>query len=996
MISPRKKRIKGIIIVLLLVGALCCAIVLVNLIGPDGIITMDEMVNKSTDGGNLEYKVDRIGEIALQVADNLEEAHKTYYSQVQAGADIVAEGLRDAARTQGDRVITKLNYGGVVKIENGEIVIPQGMRNGIRKYVDQITGTKGHFLYDTITMDGVRKDTVVFSKIEGPYYYVEIISGDKLDDFVDEYADYWMAFITASMSYELSLTVICPDREHSRYFFNLPDELVFTSDDEYLDGLENMPTSTEEILRLNGAVSVDENGYAKRYIVREFEPLDSLIIIEAPCLNSILQVIDQTKVGIYAILTLCLVYVVWITSVYKDMFRGNLTEEKKRMYSPLRLRIISVSYGILSVLLVFGISNYARTLNTLYRESNNLASALSMLDARIETVKMNRKSISQLRKGRYVDYAERVAGLIEKRPEYNDKEKLRVLNEIIGTEYIMIYDASGREIGTSSNYINMELGDPNADKPLSSADFRRILKGVPAIYHGPFVDEVTGRKLEQIGVRMNDTQNGGYGVLLIAIEPNKNETDSETKIDSIMHSLSSSKAFCFSIDTGKMEIKNSGLEELYPEYPISYLGIKESSVRGNMEDFIKIQGISCYCVTKAVEDGKTIYYFCEPSRELFANGMKFAISCAIGQTILFVILSLYLLYGYTDRTLEKIEESRKSSAESTEADEEASEQNKKRPEQEYRSRLGAYLYQMLINMTPERKAWNVCRILLFIELLALFTEGLTGNGNSLMVESRDRVIGYILEGNWERGVNLFSITAIILLIIGILIAMVIVRFIFNTIGRMLNRRGKTICKLLSNLISYISILVLVYYALSYIGVDTNAILASVGVLGIGISMGARDLIADVFAGVSTIVEGEYQVGDIVSIDGYRGMVDEIGVRSTRLIGRGGNIKVVGNKDIKSVVNHTKLNSWVAVTVKVDVNYPLKDVETILTEVLPRIGERTEQIISGPYYKGVLSVEGGGVVLSVIAECSEDDYHKVERILIREIIMTLREQNVPLK
>ena len=85
-----------------------------------------------------------------------------------------------------------------------------------------------------------------------------------------------------------------------------------------------------------------------------------------------------------------------------------------------------------------------------------------------------------------------------------------------------------------------------------------------------------------------------------------------------------------------------------------------------------------------------------------------------------------------------------------------------------------------------------------------------------------------------------------------------------------------------------------------------------------------------------------------------------------------------------------------VSVKVDVNYPLKDVETILTEVLPRIGERTEQIISGPYYKGVLSVEGGGVVLSIIAECNEDDYHKVERILIREIIMTLREQNVPLK
>lgn len=999
MINPRKKRITGIIIVLLLSAVLYGVILVVNMFGPDGIITIDELIHNSTDGGNLQYKVEGIEEIALQVADSLEEAHETYYSQVQAGADIIAEGLREDIMTRGDRGIMKLNYGGVVKIENGEMMVPQGMRNGIRKYADQITGSKGHFQYDTQTMDGLRKDTVVYSRIEGPYYYVEIISGDKLDEFADEYVDYDLTFDAVSSAYGMGLSIICPDREHSKYFFNKPENLIFTSSTETDLGPEGLPTSREELLKLNGTVSTGGDNPEKRVAVIEFEPLDSLIVIQEPCLNGIIQVTDQTIVGIFAILTLCLAYVIWITSAYKEMHRGILTEEKKKKYYPLRLRVISLSYGILSILMVFGISTYARALNTLYRESNGLYSSLSMLEARIEIMKMNRDNIGRLRKERYVDYAQRVARLIETQPQYSDKERLNTLNEIIGTEYIMIYDSNGRETGTSSNYINMELGDPNADKPLSSADFRRILKGVSAIYHGPYVDEVTGRELEQIGVRMEDTQNGGYGVLLISIKPKKIDKDSDKEIDSIMHALSSTKSFCFSVDVDKMIVLNSGLEEVFSGLPVTYLGIKESAVRGDMEDFFRIKGTSCYCATLAEADDGVVYFFCEPTRELFANGMRFALSCSIGQAILFVILSFYMLFGYTDRTIEKIEESRKSPAQGEDgakADGAGPDDHKEYTDQIEGSRLWAYLSRILINMSPERKAWTFCRILIVIELLLLFAAGLSSKEGSQVGDSRDRVLGYILGGNWERGVNLFSITAIIFLAIGILLTMVFVRFVFNTIGRMLNQRGKTICKLVSNLIGYISSLVMVYYALSYIGVDTNAILASVGVLGIGISMGARDLIADVFAGVSTIFEGEYQVGDIVSIDGYRGMVDEIGVRSTRLIGRGGNVKVVGNKDIKSVVNLTKLNSWVAVTVKVDINYPLKDVEAILAEALPRIGSRTKQIISGPYYKGVLSVEAGGAVLSIIAECYEDDYHKVERILIREIIVALRDQNVPLK
>ena len=85
-----------------------------------------------------------------------------------------------------------------------------------------------------------------------------------------------------------------------------------------------------------------------------------------------------------------------------------------------------------------------------------------------------------------------------------------------------------------------------------------------------------------------------------------------------------------------------------------------------------------------------------------------------------------------------------------------------------------------------------------------------------------------------------------------------------------------------------------------------------------------------------------------------------------------------------------------VTIKVDVNYPLGDVEEILAKTLPRIGESCKEIISGPYYKGVLSVELGFAVLSIIAECREKDFHYVERTLMRDVLVALREKNVPVR
>lgn len=140
-------------------------------------------------------------------------------------------------------------------------------------------------------------------------------------------------------------------------------------------------------------------------------------------------------------------------------------------------------------------------------------------------------------------------------------------------------------------------------------------------------------------------------------------------------------------------------------------------------------------------------------------------------------------------------------------------------------------------------------------------------------------------------------------------------------------------------------------------------------------------------------DGEYQVGDIIEVGGYRGEVLEIGVRTTKLEGRGGNIKIIGNRDVKNVVNMTRMNSWYPLDINISADQPLDQVEAMLKEQLPRIGQAIPEIISGPYYKGVIGIGKGSITLSIIAECNEADYHEVQRALNRAVQELFAEKEI---
>ena len=206
---------------------------------------------------------------------------------------------------------------------------------------------------------------------------------------------------------------------------------------------------------------------------------------------------------------------------------------------------------------------------------------------------------------------------------------------------------------------------------------------------------------------------------------------------------------------------------------------------------------------------------------------------------------------------------------------------------------------------------------------------------------------------------------------------------------------QTAIRLIVSFARYAIFIVAIVTILTSWGVDTQTIIVSAGILGLIIGLGAQSLIADIIAGLFIVFDGEYKVGDIIVVDGWRGNVMEIGIRVTKFIDEGGNIKYLNNSTIKAVVNASQELSVVRCELNIFYDEDLESVELKIKRYLPRIKDRVPYIVEGPYYKGVNSMNDSSVTLLFLAKCDEHYFYQARRAFNREIYRMANEMNIPI-
>ena len=98
------------------------------------------------------------------------------------------------------------------------------------------------------------------------------------------------------------------------------------------------------------------------------------------------------------------------------------------------------------------------------------------------------------------------------------------------------------------------------------------------------------------------------------------------------------------------------------------------------------------------------------------------------------------------------------------------------------------------------------------------------------------------------------------------------------------------------------------------GVDVTGIVASLGILTLIIGLGCQSLIQDVVSGLFIVFDDYFSVGDMVIIDGFRGYVSEIGLRSVKIDDRVGDIKTITNSNIGTCVNLSREDNMITVNI----------------------------------------------------------------------------------
>ena len=257
----------------------------------------------------------------------------------------------------------------------------------------------------------------------------------------------------------------------------------------------------------------------------------------------------------------------------------------------------------------------------------------------------------------------------------------------------------------------------------------------------------------------------------------------------------------------------------------------------------------------------------------------------------------------------------------------------------------------------------------------------------------DSIFTYIFSGEWDRGFNVFAITESIMIIVLIFVVTKLVQVAVKSFCGVLGSRVETTGNLVVSVLRYGGIIGGMFYCLYLFGLNTASLLTSAGILSIVIGLGAQSLISDIIAGVFIVFEGEFRVGDIVTIGDFRGQVVEIGLRTTKIVDISNNIKIFNNASISGVLNMTKESSYASVDVGIEYGESLERVESVLSTAFPEIKKKLPEIIDGPFYKGVVELGESSVNIRILATCKEQDRIQLSRDLNREIFLLFNKNNI---
>lgn len=246
------------------------------------------------------------------------------------------------------------------------------------------------------------------------------------------------------------------------------------------------------------------------------------------------------------------------------------------------------------------------------------------------------------------------------------------------------------------------------------------------------------------------------------------------------------------------------------------------------------------------------------------------------------------------------------------------------------------------------------------------------------------VLGEVI-GEWI--INLFS--GILVFLIFYLVWMIAKRVVNSILTR--SEQDRTTIMFVQTLTRYSILIIGGIYALKAGGVDISAVLASLGIAGITIGFAARDAFSNLISGLLIFLDRPFVIGDLVEVSDHYGEVNQITLRSTRIVTPDGRMLAVPNaeminKTVASYTNFPHLRLDMTVNVGLDENIP-----GIRSALIDLVKQDEDFLVDPPPMVLVMALNDYNIELELRVWIDNERMHIGKRAELREKIYTTLNQ-----
>lgn len=177
--------------------------------------------------------------------------------------------------------------------------------------------------------------------------------------------------------------------------------------------------------------------------------------------------------------------------------------------------------------------------------------------------------------------------------------------------------------------------------------------------------------------------------------------------------------------------------------------------------------------------------------------------------------------------------------------------------------------------------------------------------------------------------------------------------------------------------------------------DTSAssVITITGILGVVAGLGAQSIVKDSLSGFFILLENQYAVGDLVTVEDFTGFVESVTIRTTIVKNFEGDRLIIPNGNMTKIINHSRSDKSTIIDVNISYSESVEKALDVICEVLKSAKAEISDLTKDTEILGIENLGPFSVTIRLLAHCNTGSQFTVRREILKRLKTAFDENNI---